>query len=311
MLLISGSSNQKLARDIAKYFKLPVYFPCSTFADGEVYVNLAVNVRREHVFIVQSTSKNVNLHLVELLLMVDAVKRACAESITIVVPYFGYARQDRRGRLRVPISSKLVSDILKTAGAGRVLTLDIHSDQQQGFFDGPWDNLFASFEFLKTIKNLNLKDMVVVSPDKGGFVRAANYAKNLGVANIAVVFKERDLNVKNKSKALNMIGDVNNKNCVVVDDMIDTGGSMVNAIELLKSRGAKGIYVFATHGVFSGDAVEKLDKSSVDRVFVSDSIEQNSKKLTKKIKVVSVSNLLAEAMERMESGESISEALLF
>ncbi|EKD96227.1 MAG: PrsA2, partial [uncultured bacterium] len=222
MIILSGSSNPDLATKIAEKLKKRIYFPCTQFADGEIRVQIPVSLRKQNVYIIQSTSPDTNKHILELFLMADAVKRASGKEVTLVIPYFGYSRQDRKDQPRVPISSALISRLLKVSGADRIVTVDIHSDQQQGFFDGPWDNLYASYVLLPAIKQLKIPDLVIVSPDKGGTMRANAYAKRIQAEGIAVVYKERDVHLRNISKALDVIGDVEGKNCIIVDDIIDT-----------------------------------------------------------------------------------------
>jgi len=310
MVILSGSSNTDLAARIAGKLKRRVYFPCTQFADGEIRVRIPVTLRKQDVYIIQSTSPDTNKHLMELLLMVDAAKRASAKELSLIIPYFGYSRQDRKDQPRVPVSSALISRLLKTAGADRIVTLDIHSDQQQGFFDGPWDNLYASYILLPAIKLLKVPNLVIVSPDKGGTLRANAYAKRLQADGIALVYKERDTNLKNESKALDMIGDVEGENCMIVDDIIDTGGTIINAANLLKQRGAKRIHVSATHGLFSNNAVQKLHDSVIEKIIITDSIHIEGMELTNKFKIASVSKLLGEAIKRIENGTSLSLGLL-
>jgi len=310
MIILSGSSNPELATKIAEKLKKRVYFPCTQFADGEIRVQIPISLRKQNVYIIQSTSPNTNKHIMELFLMTDAVKRASGKETTLIIPYFGYSRQDRKDQPRVPISSALISNLLKISGADRIVTIDIHSDQQQGFFDGPWDNLYASYVLLPTIKQLKLPNLVIVSPDKGGTMRANAYAKRIQAEGIAVVYKERDVNLRNISKALELIGDVDGKNCLIVDDIIDTGGTIINAANLLKQRDAKKIIVSSTHGLFSSNAVQKLHDSVVEKIIITDSIYVEGMKFTNKFKVVSVSKLLSEAIKRIESGTPLSAGLL-
>ena len=309
MIILSGSSNPELATKIAENLKKRIYFPCTQFADGEIRVQIPTSLRKQNVYIIQSTSPDTNKHILELFLMADAVKRASGKEVTLVIPYFGYSRQDRKDQPRVPISSALISRLLKVSGADRIVTIDIHSDQQQGFFDGPWDNLYASYVLLPALKQLKITNMVVVSPDKGGTMRANAYAKRIQAEGIAVVYKERDVHLRNISKALEVIGDVGGKNCIIVDDIIDTGGTILNAANLLIQRGAKKVFVSSTHGLFSNDAVQKLHDSAVEKIIITDSIYIEGMKFTNKFKIVSVSKLLSETIKRIENGTPLSAGL--
>ena len=309
MIILSGSSNPELATKIAENLKKRIYFPCTQFADGEIRVQIPTSLRKQNVYIIQSTSPDTNKHILELFLMADAVKRASGKEVTLVIPYFGYSRQDRKDQPRVPISSALISRLLKVSGADRIVTVDIHSDQQQGFFDGPWDNLYASYVLLPAIKQLKIPDLVIVSPDKGGTMRANAYAKRIQAEGIAVVYKERDVHLRNISKALDVIGDVEGKNCIIVDDIIDTGGTILNAVNLLIQRGAKKVFVSSTHGLFSNDAVQKLHDSAVEKIIITDSIYIEGMKFTNKFKIVSVSKLLSETIKRIENGTPLSAGL--
>ena len=309
--ILTGSSNIPLAQQIAKKLGKSLMYPISRFADGEVKVSIPESLNKREIFIIQSTSYDVNLHIMELLLMVDAAKRAGSDKINLLIPYFGYSRQDRKESPRVPISAALVASMLKSAGAFRVLTLDIHSDQQQGFFNGPWDNLYGSYVLMSQIKKLKLKNLIMASPDKGGMIRASAYAKRLNSEGIAIVYKERDTSVNNKSAALDMIGDVKNKNVVLVDDIIDTAGTITNAAKLIKSRGAKRIFIAVTHGLFSANALERINADSIERVFVTDSINHRSDvRNCKKIQIVSLAGLLAKAVSITVDGGSLSDELI-
>jgi len=309
MIILSGSSNPDLATKIAEKLKKRIYFPCTQFADGEIRVQIPVSLRKQNVYIIQSTSPDTNKHILELFLMADAVKRASGKEVTLVIPYFGYSRQDRKDQPRVPISSALISRLLKVSGADRIVTVDIHSDQQQGFFDGPWDNLYASYVLLPAIKQLKIPDLVIVSPDKGGTMRANAYAKRIQAEGIAVVYKERDVHLRNISKALDVIGDVEGKNCIIVDDIIDTGGTILNAVNLLIQRGAKKVFVSSTHGLFSNNAIQKLHDSAIEKIIITDSIYIEGMKFTNKFKIVSVSKLLSETIKRIENGTPLSAGL--
>ncbi|MDP3941083.1 MAG: ribose-phosphate pyrophosphokinase [bacterium] len=311
LVLVSGRANPLLAKHIARYLKKELFEPVTSFADGEIRIKIPPNLRRRHVFIIQPTNPPVNDHLMELVFMVDAAKRSSAKEVTVVVPYFGYSRQDRKEMPHVPISASVVAGMLMNAGADRIVTVDIHSEQQQGFIKGPWDNLYGSFILVPEIKKRKLKDIVVAAPDKGGMTRATGYAKRLNATGIALVYKERDVSLTNKSEALDMIGKVGARDVILVDDMIDTGGTIVNAAKYIKQRGARSITVVATHGLFSGQALEKINNSAIDEVIITDTITQPEEvKKNKKITIVTVAPLLAEAIRRIETGESISKDLI-
>jgi ribose-phosphate pyrophosphokinase len=310
-VLLSGRAHPGLAQAIAEQLNLTLHEPISLFSDGEIRVRIPQNMRRRHVFIIQPTAPRVNDSIMELMFMIDAAKRSSAAEISAIIPYFGYSRQDRKEMPRVPISSSVVAQMLTRSGASRILTIDIHSEQQQGFTQIPWDNLYGSYSLLPAIQSENLKDIVVASPDKGGLLRATGYAKLLGAGGMALVYKARDVELNNKSKAMAMIGDVKGKNVMLVDDMLDTGGTIVHAANYLKKEGAKSIRVAVTHGLFSGNALEEISKSAIDEVIVTDTIEQREEVLkNKKIKIVSVAPLLAKAILRIKSGESISSLII-
>ncbi len=311
MILMSGTSVPELAGKISKLLKHEFYEPVSVFANGEIMVKIPVSVRNKHVIIIQSTSPPVNDHLMELLLMIDAARRASAGEITALIPHFAYSRQDRKDNPRVPISSALISDLIEHTGADRIITLDIHSDQQQGFTKCPWDNLYASYSLIPIIKKLKLKHLVVASPDKGGVARANAYAIRLEADNIAIVYKERDTQVKNSSQALDMIGDVKGKDVVIVDDILDTAGTMVNAATLFKKRGAGRIVVVATHGIFSGEALERLKNDAIERVIITDTVTPTKEVLAHpKIHLCSVAPLLSEVIKRTHTGGSLEMELI-
>lgn len=310
-VLVTGRSNPDLAKKISKYLKKNLFEPVSLFADGEIRVKIPPNLRRRHVFILQPTCPPVNDHLMELVFMIDAAKRSSAREVTAVIPYFGYSRQDRKEMPHVPISASVVSGMIMNAGADRVLTVDIHSEQQQGFIKGPWDNLYGSYSLVPAVRKKKLKNLVVASPDKGGMTRALGYARRLGAEGIAVVYKERDVDVNNKSEALDMIGKVDGKNVILVDDMIDTGGTIVNAANFIKKKGARSIRVLTTHGLFSADSLDKISSSEIDEVITTDTINHRPEvRKNKKITIVSVAPLLGEAIRRIETGESISKDLI-
>lgn len=310
-VLLTGTANEPLAIKIAKRLKSQLNNPVSVFADGEIRIKIAPNLRRRHVFIIQPTCAPVNDHIIELLLMIDAAKRASSSEVIVVMPYFGYSRQDRKEMPRVPISSAVIASMIAHAGADRILTLDIHSEQEEGFIQQPWDNVYASYALTPAIKKKNLENLIVVSPDKGGVPRATFYQRLLGVDEMAIVYKERDLSANNQSEAMAMVGDVNGKNVLLIDDMIDAGSTIVHAANYLREKGAKRIFAAATHGLFSGDALEKINKSALEKVIVTDSVLHRKEVVNNpKIEIVSVAPLLAEAIKRIETGDSISSLIL-
>ena len=307
MKLLSGNSNKVLSKKISKVLRTKlVNSSIRKFADGEIYIEINENIRGNSIFIVQSISSPANDNLMELLLCIDALKRSSAKNITAVIPYFGYARQDRKVVPRTSISAKLVSNLITKAGADRVVTLDLHAGQIQGFFDIPVDNLFATPIFARHIKkNIKNRDMICVAPDVGGTERARALGKILDVG-LAIVDKRRP--APGKSKVMNVIGNVKNKVCILVDDIIDSGGTIVNAAKELKDRGAKEVYVYITHGVLSGDAVKKIQKSNIKKLVITDSIDNNERvKNSRNIEVLSISNLLGEAMKRISNSTSVSD----
>ena len=307
MKLVTCNSNKTLSKKIAKYLKLKlVNSIIKKFADGEIYIEINENIRGNSIFIIQSISSPANDNLMELLLCIDALKRSSAKNITAVIPYFGYARQDRKVVPRTSISAKLVSNLITKAGADRVVTLDLHSGQIQGFFDIPVDNLFCTPIFVRHVnKNINKKNIICVAPDVGGTERARALGKLLDVG-LAIVDKRRPS--PGKSQVMNVVGNVKNKTCVIVDDIIDTGGTIVNAAEALKNRGAKEVYVYITHGVLSGDAVKKVEKSVIKKLVITDSIDNNEKvKKARNIEVLTISNLMGEAIKRISNSTSVSD----
>lgn len=310
-VLLTGSANPKLAHEIGKILGKEVFETVTLFADGEEKIEIPQNLRRRDVFIIQPTSPPSDSHVMELIFMIDAARRASSHEITAVIPYFGYARQDRKDRPRVPISSSVVANLIEYSGAQRILTVEIHSEQQQGFIKAPWDNLYGSFVFVPVVKKLNLKNLVIAAPDKNGVARASAYADRLGADSIAIVYKERDLVQKNISSALDMIGNVKDKNVLIIDDMYDTGGTICNAAKLLKDRGAKTIIAVVTHGLFSGDGLERLEESVVEKLYITDTITLSDKvRNSKKIEVVSIAPLIAAAITCIQTGESISQKLI-
>ena len=305
-VLFSGNSNRALAQEMATSLGVELgKANVGRFSDGEVTVEIQQNVRARDVFVVQSTCAPTNENVMELLIMVDALKRASARRITAVIPYFGYARQDRRPRsTRVPISAKVVANLLETVGIERVLTMDLHADQIQGFFDIPVDNIYASPVLLADLKSKNYRDLVVVSPDVGGVVRARALAKQLG-CDLAIIDKRRP--TVNVSEVMHVIGEIEGRNCVIMDDMIDTAGTLVKAAEVLKERGAKSVYAYCTHAVFSGAAIERMAKSALDEVVITNTIPlSEAAKSCKKIRQLSVAFLFAETIRRITDGESVT-----
>ena len=305
-MLFSGNANPALAQEIASHLGAELgKAKVGAFSDGEVDIELYQNVRARDVFVVQPTSQPTNEHLMELLLMVDAFKRASARRITAVIPYFGYARQDRRPRsTRVPISAKVVANLLETVGVERVLTMDLHADQIQGFFDIPVDNIYASPVLLSDLKNNQYPDLVVVSPDVGGVVRARALAKQLG-CDLAIIDKRRPK--ANVSEVMHVIGEIEGRNCVIMDDMIDTAGTLVKAAEVLKERGAGKVYAYCTHPVFSGPAIERIAASQLDEVVITNTIPlTEAARACPKIRQLSVAYLFAETIRRISDGESVT-----
>ncbi|MCQ0987684.1 ribose-phosphate pyrophosphokinase [Jiella marina] len=306
MKLFSGNSNRSLAESIGQYLDLPLgEAMVRRFADQEIFVEIKENVRGEDVFIVQSTSYPANDHLMELLIIIDAMRRASARRITAVLPYFGYARQDRKAGGRTPISAKLVANLITEAGADRVMTLDLHAGQIQGFFDIPTDNLFAVPLLARDIKeHQDLEHLMVVSPDVGGVVRARALAKRLD-APLAIVDKRRDR--PGESEVMNIIGDVTGRNCILIDDIIDSGGTLCNAADALMKAGALSVSAYITHGVLSGGAVSRITASSLNELVITDSIQPTRAiEDAENIRVVTTANLLGEAIARTASEESVS-----
>ncbi len=310
-ILLTGSANPELAEKIGKILGIETTNPITKFSDGEIRVRIQSNLRRRTVFIIQPTSVPVNDHIMELILMADAARRASASEVVAVIPYYGYSRQDRKEMSRVPISSSAVATLYVASGVDRILTVDIHSEQQEGFIHKPWDNLFGSYSLVPEIKKRNLTNLVIAAPDKGGMLQATAYAKLLGAKEIAVVYKQRDIQLNNVSNTLAMIGDVEDKNVLIVDDMIDTAGTICNAANHMKQRGAKSIRVVATHGLFSGDALKRIAESAIEEMIVTDTVKHREEITNNpKITVVSVAELLAEAILRIKNGKSISKLIL-
>ena len=307
MKLLSGTGNLELSKKIAKNLKLKlVNSNIKRFADGEIYVEINENIRGNSIFVIQSISTPANDNLMELLICIDALRRSSAKNITAVIPYFGYARQDRKVVPRTAISAKLVSNLITNAGAHRIVTVDLHAGQIQGFFDIPVDNLFSTPIFSKHIKKSILnKNIICVAPDVGGVERARALGQKLNVG-LAIVDKRRP--APGKSQVMNIIGNVKGKNCLLVDDIIDSGGTIVNAAKALKEKGAKDVYVYVTHGVLSGNAVEQINNSKIKKLILTDTIDNSNKiKKSSKIVVLSISNLMAEAIKRISNSTSVSD----
>lgn len=306
MKILSGTSNIRLSREIAKQLKLKlVNTNIKRFSDGEIYVEINENIRGNSIFVVQSSCTPANDNLMELLICIDALRRSSAKNITAVIPYFGYARQDRKVVPRTAISAKLVSNLITNSGANRILTLDLHAGQIQGFFDIPVDNLFATPIFARHIKRkIRGNNLICVSPDVGGVERTRALGRRIN-SGIAIIDKRRP--APGKSEVMNIVGSVKGKICFIVDDIIDSGGTIVNAAKVLKEKGAKDVYVYVTHAVLSGDAIEKLKKSSIKKLIITDSID-NSYKIKKipKIEVLSIASMMAEAIKRISNSTSVS-----
>lgn len=315
MILISGNSNKALSEKIVsslsrKTGELYHLFPVrlTTFKDGEIAVELLENVRGQDVFVIQSTCRPSNDNLMELLLIADALKRASAKSISAIVPYFGYARQDRRPRsARVPISARLVADLLQVSGIKRILTIELHADQIQGFFRIPVDNIYSTKHFADDINSIGMGDICIVSPDVGGTLRARSLAKQVGSADLVIIDKRRPK--ANVSEVMNVIGDVRGKNCVMVDDLVDTGGTIIKAVDAILDRGAKTVRAYCTHAVMSGNAFTNFVNSNIDEIVVTDTIpisclvDPNQTK----VRQLSVANLLAESILRINNGSSLKD----
>ena len=303
--IFSGNAHTALAQEICDVLSLPLgRASVKTFSDGETFVEIGENVRGADVFVIQPTCPPVNQNLMELLIMVDALRRASARRITAVMPYYGYARQDRKAAPRVPISAKVVADIVTTVGARRVLAMDLHAGQIQGFFSIPVDHLFAAPVLLEYLKKHLQQDVVMVSPDAGGVERTRAFAKRLG-AGLAIIDKRRER--PNESRVMHVIGEIRDKTVVILDDMVDTAGTLCKAADALKEQGAKEVHGCATHPVLSGPAIERLEASSLETLVVTNTIPLSEKaKKLEKIKVLSVSNLLGEAIRRIHNDDSVS-----
>lgn len=300
--LFSGSANPEFAKKVGDYLGMCVSdATLNKFSDGEISVQITQSVRGQDVYIIQPTCAPTNDNLMELLIMIDALKRSSAKSINAVIPYYGYARQDRKAAPRVPISAKLVADLLEKAGINRVVTIDLHAAQIQGFFNIPADNLFGSILFVNYIKSKNLKNPIIASPDIGGVARARQYADKLGY-DLVIVDKKREK--ANESQVMNIIGDVTGKDVILVDDMVDTAGTLVKAAEVLKEKGANSVMACCTHGVLSGPAYDRVANGVLDELVISDTIP--TKKNAKKITVLTASSIIGEAIRRIHNNESVN-----
>lgn len=303
--IFAGNSNSALADLISQYLAKPLgRLKLNRFSDGEIQVEINENVRKQEIYLIQSTCHPVNDNLVELLLMIDAFKRSSASRITAVIPYFGYSRQDKKVAPRVPISAKLVADLLENTGVHRVITMDLHAGQIQGFFNCPVDNLYAAPIIIEDIKTRYAEGVVVVSPDAGGVERARAYAKRLN-ASLAIIDKRRS--APNKAKAMAIIGDVENKTAIILDDMVDTAGTLTEAGNVVMEKGAKAVHAYCTHPVLSGPAIDRIDKSSLSSLVVTDTIPLSKEaENCDKIETLSVSRLIGEAIMRSYRGDSVN-----
>ncbi len=307
MKIITGNSNKNLSLRISKYLKNRlVHSTIKKFSDGEIYIEINENIRGNSIFVIQSVSSPANDNLMELLLCIDALKRSSAKNITAVIPYFGYARQDRKVVPRTSISAKLVSNLITKAGADRVVTIDLHAGQIQGFFDIPVDNLFATPIFARHVKKkIKKKNLICVAPDVGGTERARALGKFLN-AGLAIIDKRRP--APGKSEVMNVVGYVKGKTCIIVDDIIDSGGTIVNASNALIERGAKEVHVYVTHGVLSGNAVAKIKNSKIKRLVITDTIDNSDRvKGAKNIEILTISHLVGEALKRISNSTSVSD----
>jgi ribose-phosphate pyrophosphokinase len=305
MKLFGGTSNTTLTQEVCDYLSIqPGKMAARTFSDGETQIEIHENIRGRDVFVLQSTCTPVNDNLMQLLIMMDALRRASADRVTAVIPYYGYGRQDRKVKPRVPISAKLVADLITVAGASRVISIDLHAGQIQGYFNIPVDNLYAAPVLMKYIRAHFQDNLVIVSPDAGGVERARAYAKRLG-ASLAIIDKRRD--APNVAEAMNIIGEVEGKTAVILDDMIDTAGTLTQAANALKENGAGDIYAYCTHPVLSGASVERIEASPIDKVVVTNTIPLNEKARNgSKIMALSVAELLGEAIKRVHNSDSVS-----
>lgn len=307
MMLFAGNSNPELAKSIAAHLLVSIgKATVGRFSDGEINVEIEENVRGRDVFVLQSICQPANDNLIEMLVLIDALRRASSANITAVIPYLGYARQDRRPRsARVPITAKVVANMIASVGTDRVLTLDLHADQIQGFFDMPMDNIYASPVLLGDIWKHEYPDLIVVSPDVGGVVRARAVARHLDNADLAIIDKRRPK--ANQAKVMNIIGDVDGRSCVIVDDMVDTAGTLCKAANALKDDGAKRVVAYCTHPVLSGPAIENIEGSALDELVVTDTIPlSESARACKTIRQLTVAELIGESINRIDSGQSVS-----
>ena len=306
MKIIACNSNKVLAEAITSYIGVKLADAIiRNFADGEIFVKINENIRGEDIFIIQSTSPPVNDNLMELLITIDAAKRASAKRITAVIPYFGYARQDRKDEGRTAISAKLIANLITSAGVNRVVTIDLHAGQIQGFFDIPLDNLFSVNELIKDMKEKTIgKNLAIVSPDVGGVVRARAFAKRIN-ASLVIIDKRRER--AGESEVMNIIGEVKNKTCILLDDIVDSGGTLCSASKALKDNGAKEIYSYIVHGVLSGNSLEKIENSEIKELVLTDSIEVSKEIInSKNIRHISIAPLMGEAIKRISSNSSVS-----
>ena len=300
--VFSGTANEEFSKSVARYLSIPLSeATIKRFSDGEISVQINESVRGKDVFIVQSTCAPANANLMELLIMTDALRRSSANSITAIIPYFGYARQDRKAAPRVPITAKLVANLMETAGIDRVVTVDLHAGQIQGFFNIPVDNLYGSIVFKDYIQRKNLKNPIIASPDIGGVARARSFAKNLNL-DLVIVDKRREK--ANESEVMNIIGDVEGKDVILIDDMIDTAGTMVKAAAALKNQGATSVMAFCTHPVLSGPAYDRIENGELDELVVTDTIPLAQE--SDKVKVLSISKVFAEVIRRIYHNESVN-----
>lgn len=306
--IFSGTANLEFSKKISKYLSLPLSeATIKRFSDGEINVQIRESVRGKDVFVIQPTCAPANVNLMELLIVSDALRRSSANSITAVVPYFGYARQDRKAAPRVPITAKLVANMMQTAGVNRVVTMDLHAGQIQGFFDVPVDNLYGSIVFVNFLKAQNLKNPIIASPDVGGVARARSFAKKLNL-DMVIVDKRRE--EANKSEVMNVIGDVKDKDVILIDDMIDTAGTIVKAATAFKERGATSVMAFCTHAVLSGIAYENIANPALDKLIVTDTIPLKDGANTDKIKILSVAPLFGEVIRRVYHDESVNSLFI-
>lgn len=306
--IFSGTANLEFSKKISKYLSLPLSeATIKRFSDGEINVQIRESVRGKDVFVIQPTCAPANVNLMELLIVSDALRRSSANSITAVVPYFGYARQDRKAAPRVPITAKLVANMMQTAGVNRVVTMDLHAGQIQGFFDVPVDNLYGSIVFVDFLKAQNLKNPIIASPDVGGVARARSFAKKLNL-DMVIVDKRRE--EANKSEVMNVIGDVKDKDVILIDDMIDTAGTIVKAATAFKERGATSVMAFCTHAVLSGIAYENIANPALDKLIVTDTIPLKDGVNTDKIKILSVAPLFGEVIRRVYHDESVNSLFI-